>query len=170
LLLDAVGFPHYAALDHDQMSDELSGRPSAPGRTRFPLISRDGIGAAQQAPLSVSQLLEDEVEFRHAAASSSFRCCYLFDSDEILVQLCVLCAANFVPSVLIPCLSLTLSCQPSISSPLRRSRRQPVQRHTPAAKPEPRQKPVRRSATRPEASRKSSRRARRFPALPPMIP
>lgn len=59
-------------LHHDEMGNDLGGRPSAIAWARFPLVGRDSVCRSQQPLLGASQLLEDGFESRHEALTESW--------------------------------------------------------------------------------------------------
>src|SRR6202158_6112284 len=65
LLQQPIGSPDYSSFYHDQVGNQLRGRPGSVSWAGHPLIRRDGIGGAQQALLSDDQFLEDGFESRH---------------------------------------------------------------------------------------------------------
>ena len=65
MLQDAVGFGDNGALDNNKVRDQLGGAPDAMAMADFPMIRRDGVGGAQQIPLSARELPDEGFEVRH---------------------------------------------------------------------------------------------------------
>ena len=65
MLQDAIGFGDNGALDTNKVRDQLGGAPDAMAMADFPMIRRDGVGGAQQIPLSARELPDEGFEVRH---------------------------------------------------------------------------------------------------------
>ena len=144
LLCQLVDTRDDAALHNHKVRDQFRRRPLILARALAPLFAGNRIGCPKKGSLRPRKFFANRLEIRHSSPLLFIPQC----SAGLLSQLLGFCCFH--------------SPKPS--------RRQPLQTHAPTATPAPRQTPARKSAIPPAASRRSSRKAPKFPASPPVTP
>jgi hypothetical protein len=148
-LCDSVSAADDRSLHRHQMRHQFRGRPLLCFRLCLPLLRRNGVRRPKERRLGATQLFKDGIERPHARTLSGTSN-IVFSGGSCKIE------------------------RPAITARwhkrFRASRRQPVQRHAPAAAPALPQTLARRSAALQAACLQGGRTAQRSLAAPPAIP